>query len=200
MVIALNIPPSGPVAALPPRWRSWFAKLFAAIGSAAPAAATLSREREFAALVDRYTDTINGICYSFAGKEAEFDDLRQDALINLWRGLEGFRGNSDLRTWVYRVTLNSCVSVYRRGAFARSSVPLEAVADIPDTSAEEMDRTRWVRALIGRLDPADRAIILMWLDDLQYDEIAEVMGMNRNTVASRLRRIRLKLSKMIENE
>ncbi len=161
---------------------------------------TSALEAEFARLLDRYAETINGICYSFAGRDSEFDDLRQDALVNLWRGLPSFRAESDLRTWVYRVTLNSCVSVYRRGAFARSSLPLEAAPDPPDSSADDMERARWVRSLVARLPADDRSIMLMWLDELPYEEIAEVMGMNRNTVASRLRRIKQKLSKMIGNE
>ncbi len=157
-------------------------------------------EGEMRRLMERYGDTINGICYSFAGREREFADLRQDALVNLWRGLRSFRGESDLRTWVYRVTLNSCVSVCRRGMAALPTVGLDVVGERADPAGEEMEQARWVRSLIGRLEATDRAIILMWLDDLSYDEISDVMGMNRNTVASRVRRIKEKLHNMIKDE
>lgn len=157
-------------------------------------------ENEMKELMERYGDTINGICYSFAGREREFADLRQDALVNLWRGLRSFRGESDMRTWVYRVTLNSCVSVCRKSMAALPTVGLDLVGERADTSGDDIEQARWVRSLIGRLEATDRAIILMWLDDLSYDEISEVMGMNRNTIASRVRRIKEKLYNMIKDE
>lgn len=71
-------------------------------------------EREFKELIAIENATISRICFSYSCSVAEFEDLRQDALINIWRGMHGFRGESSVKTWIYRVTVNSCLSTIRK--------------------------------------------------------------------------------------
>lgn len=179
-------------------WRrvAGFARMFMAMltgGSAADVSVRFNR------LVADYGDMISGICFSFASDGDEFKDLRQDALLNLWRGLSQFREASGLSTWVYRVTMNTCVSSYRRRTRVGRKVSLSEVGELADAPDETRERVEYLHTLIGHLGAVDRSIVLMWLDERSYDEIAQVMGMNRNTVATRLRRIREKLTKVAEN-
>lgn len=175
------------------------ALLMGALSDSAPA--SLSRQ-EFRAIIDSYGPMISRLCYAYASSREDFDDLRQDAIVNIWRGMGSYRGDADLRTWIYRVTLNTCVSTLRRRARRSDTVPLDRIADMADdsTPAESAERIALLHRLIGRLHDDDRAMILMWLDERPYDEIAATMGLPRNTVATRLRRIKDKLSKMTPDQ
>lgn len=151
-------------------------------------------EDRFLKLIHEEDAVISAICFSYSGSVAEYDDLRQDALVNIWRGLPSFKGESSVRTWIYRVVLNSCVSTIRKQSrFARESESLEHLYDLVCEQNEERGNIEILHRLISRLGRTDKAMILMWLDEATYEDIADVMGIPRNTVATRLRRIKEKL-------
>ncbi|MDE6071439.1 MAG: sigma-70 family RNA polymerase sigma factor, partial [Muribaculaceae bacterium] len=152
-------------------------------------------EKRFLALIRKEDSLISAICFSYSGSVAEYDDLRQDALINIWRGLPSFREDSTSRTWIYRVVLNSCVSTIRKQMrHSQASESLDGLYDIlAEEPPEDRERIETLHRMISTLNPQDKAIILLWLDDASYDDIATVMGMPRNTVATRLHRIKEKL-------
>lgn len=154
---------------------------------------------EFEKVLERYSDTINKVCFSYAGSAADFDDLRQDALINIWRGLDSFRSGSSPRTWIFRVTVNSCLSTIRRQS-RHSHESLEGLFNLIDSESSVRESVEQLHQVIAQLGLRERALIMMWLDDFSYDEIAGAMGMNRNTVATRLRRIRIKITELYQKE
>ena len=82
-------------------------------------------KRSFEETIRRYDGVIRKVCYFYAADLADFDDLRQEALVNLWRGFPRFRGEASLSTWIYRVTLNSCVSFFRKHRKGGGSVPID---------------------------------------------------------------------------
>lgn len=151
-------------------------------------------EAAFRQTVSKYADTISSICFSFAKTSAEYEDLRQDALINIWRGMGQFRGEAETRTWIYRIVMNTCVSVYRKQQRNTVSNAIVEIPEIADTDTDTREDIAWLHCLISQLTNTDRCIIIMWLDEQSYEDIASVTGLNRNTVATRLRRIRLKLA------
>ena len=172
---------------------------FAALSEDEVAYKTYELEREFKELIAIENATISRICFSYSGSIAEFEDLRQDALINIWRGMRGFRGESSSRTWIYRVTINSCLSTIRRQSRHRheSLDGLYGLIDGDDSNKEEIEQ---LHRVINTLDQEDKAIIMMWLDELSYDEIGSAMGLNRNTIATRIRRIKEKITKEYQKE
>lgn len=153
-------------------------------------------ERDFQEIVSTYDDMIVKICFGYAGTKAELDDLHQDALINIWQSLGRFRGDSTVKTWVYRVTLNTCVSTIRRRRESPESDRLE-LYNVIDDSEERRRMVAEMHECIALLSPVDKAIVLAWLDEFSYDEIAGMVGMPRNTIATRLRRAKEKLKNMI---
>lgn len=155
-----------------------------------------AQEARFLSLIRQEESTISAICFSYSCSIAEYDDLRQDALLNIWRGMAGFKGESSARTWIYRVVLNSCVSTIRKQArHSRESESLDKLYDlVSDEPSEDRERIETLHRLISKLNAEDKAIILMWLDEASYDDISAVMGLPRNTVATRLHRIKEKLS------
>ncbi|MDE6282895.1 MAG: sigma-70 family RNA polymerase sigma factor [Muribaculaceae bacterium] len=153
----------------------------------------LQLRREFEQVIDRYDRVIRKVCYFYATDMATFDDLRQEALVNIWRGFPKFRGEASLSTWIYRVTLNSCVSTFRRSRRQGDTVSIDRCASLIAEDDEKAEMLREMYRMINRLGASDKALILLWLDEHSYDEIAAIMGEPRNTIASRLRRAKEKL-------
>lgn len=159
-----------------------------------------SLEIDFARIVREHKGTIYTVCYMFSKDENEVADLFQDILMNLWKGFERFRGESSIRTWLYRVSLNTCISADRKKRRNGESVPLDMNIDLFDDSAEEMKQIRMLQDRISRLRPFDRAIVLLWLENLSYDEIGAIVGISSKNVSVRLFRIKEQLRKMSEEK
>lgn len=157
-------------------------------------------EIDFARIVREHKGTIYTVCYMFSKDEDEVADLFQDILMNLWKGFERFRGESSIRTWLYRVSLNTCISADRKKRRNGESVPLDMNIDLFDDSAEEMKQIRMLQDRISRLRPFDRAIVLLWLENLSYDEIGAIVGISSKNVSVRLFRIKEQLRKMSEEK
>lgn len=149
----------------------------------------------FENVVKKYSLLITKVCYYFATNISELKDLRQDVLINIWSGWDKFRMQSKPSTWIYRVCFNTCISYQRKNKQRKKEIPLTNVLEIEDKPFD-IQKYKEMHRLISLLGSEDKAIILMWLDESSYDEIAEVTGMKRNTVATRLKRIKEKLVKL----
>ncbi len=152
-----------------------------------------SLQRDFIELITKENANISRICFSYAGSVADFDDLRQDALINIWRGRKTFREESSRSTWVYRVTINSCLSTIRKQSRHKHE-SLEQLYNMIETDNDNREAIEQMHRIISTLNREDKAIIMMWLDEMGYDEIAANMGLNRNTVATRIKRIKDKIA------
>lgn len=152
-----------------------------------------TKTESFLQAIDRYSGIIAKVCYYYANSREEYDDLRQEAMVCLWQGWEKFRGDAALSTWIYRVCLNACVSSFRSNRKNASNIPLETVSDLAGDDTDRAAMLTEMHALISRLSPREKAVILLWLDNYPYDTIAEMMGVPRNTVASWIKRIKEKL-------
>ncbi len=157
---------------------------------------TSERESFFESIINDYSRVINRICFSYSDDADEMKDLRQDVYINIWNGLTHFNSNSSLLTWIYRVALNTCVSCVRKKNRRIKTDSFRSlmidVADEDETS-DYMDRLEQLHAMLSQLAPIDRAIMTMRLDGRSNEEIAEVTGISRPNVATRLNRIKNKL-------
>ena len=155
-------------------------------------------EKEYEKAIKEYGGIISKICYYFSDDPEEFKDLRQEVLLNIWKGWEKFRKDAKISTWIYRICFNTCIS-YQRKEKKNNNISLEDAFNLPDeTEAGTLEKYKTMHYLILKLGYKDRAMILMWLDEKSYEEISELMGMNRNTVAVRLKRIKERLVKMKE--
>lgn len=159
----------------------------------------LEKEQQFTAIIENNRQLIYKVCYMYASDDDHFKDLYQEVLINLWNGLERFRGEAQLSIWIYRTCINTCVSVYRKNHKYDEMLPLEGVSVVDDNDdGSRLQQLREMYGLINRLDRMEKAIILLWLNEKSYDEISEITGLSRNNVASRLRRIKIKLQQLSE--
>ena len=158
-------------------------------------ACDFSKETEFENAIALYGGIITKICYYFSTDPDDFNDLRQEVLYNLWRGWDTFRHDSKISTWIYSICFNSCISFQRKEKFF-NKVSVDSVMNFADDSYSKLEKYKELHSLINKLNYKDRSLILMWLDDLSYEEISLLTGQNRNTIASRLKRIKEKLVKM----
>ena len=117
-----------------------------------------SFEIDFARIVREHKGTIYTVCYMFSKDEEEVADLFQDILVNLWKGYAKFRGDSSVRTWIYRVSLNTCISADRKKKKKGETVPLDMNINLFDDSVEDMKQIRMLQSRISRLGPFDRTI------------------------------------------
>ena len=152
-------------------------------------------EREFTQLVHEQKSTIYTVCYMFARDKDEAADLFQDVLINLWKGIGKFRNDSEIFTWVYRVSLNTCISADRKKR-KMPTTRLDMNIDLFDDDDTDSRQIQVLRQRIQRLQPLDRAIVLLWLESLSYQEIADIVGLTPKNISVRLTRIRLQLKQM----
>ncbi len=149
-------------------------------------------EQQFTKTVKEHKSTIYTVCYMFSQDADEVNDLFQEVLVNLWKGFESFEQRSDIRTWIYRVALNTCISLdrkKRRQATARLSMDINLFED-RDEDTRQVDM---LHKRIAQLQPFDRAIVLLWLENLPYDEIGQIVGISAKNVGVRLYRIREQL-------
>lgn len=157
-------------------------------------------EKEFIALVKAYERIIYKVCYLYATPGVTLADLYQEVVANLWRGFPHFRGDSKASTWIYRVALNTCISFLRKEKNAPQFVELTPLSDRMDEADETHQMLRRLYQLIGRLSPLEKSVILLYLDENSYDEIAEITGLTSTNVATKLNRIKEKLRKMNKEE
>ena len=152
-------------------------------------------EAEFGRIIRENKGTIYTVCYMFSKDKDEVDDLFQEALIKLWQGFASFQGKSDLKTWIYKVTLNSCISIDRKKK-SRKTQPLMEGINLFDQNDADNRQTDMLHARIQRLQPFDRAIVLLWLENMSYQEIAQIVGIDVKNVSVRLYRIKEQLKQM----
>lgn len=152
-------------------------------------------EQRFEQTLKEQKDTIFTVCYMFSKDEDEVNDLFQEVLINLWNGFEGFEHRSDIRSWVYRVALNTCIS-YDRKRRRTDAERLNMNINLFEDRDEDTRQVDMLHKRISKLQPFDRAIVLLWLENLSYEEIGQIVGITTKNVSVRLFRIREQLKNM----
>ena len=143
-----------------------------------------------------YRKTIYTVCYFYSKDSEEVNDLYQEILINLWKGFEKFRGESSLKTWIWRVSLNTCNNQERKKKSSVQTIPLSIDIDLYNDDDVQSKQIQILYDRINRLDVFDRAIILLWLENMNYQDIADVVGISLSNVTTRLFRIKEQLKSM----
>lgn len=165
-------------------------------------AAADSMREAFVALVDQHRGVIHKVVRAYCWSADDRDDLAQDILAQLWRAYPGYDRTRPFTTWMYRVALNVAISWLRAHAPRhRATVPLEpGVHDIagggPDPAADE--RLRALLGAIRQLEPLDRALVLLYLDDHSHRDIAAVLGLSETNVATKIHRLKQRLRQRLE--
>jgi RNA polymerase sigma-70 factor (ECF subfamily) len=162
-----------------------------------------SKHAQFESLHREYLGMVYHMCLGFVKGDKDLAaDLAQETFINTWRALDNFKGASTFKTWIYQITVNTCLK-YLRDRKVKQHVALEPelMHHLVDTSAPAHDpHYRSLYQAIGRLGEVDRLIIMMVLDELEYEEIARVMGINEGNLRVKIHRIKKNLKTILEND
>jgi RNA polymerase sigma-70 factor (ECF subfamily) len=148
----------------------------------------------FGDLMEAYAGPVRRLCAVYTANPADREDLFQDIFLAIWRALPGFRRESSVRTWLYRIAHNVALTWQARD---RRRLSREAVLNEDESAAPsgQMDLRRLaLNQAIAGLTPADRSLTLLWLEGLSAAEIEDVTGVKAATVAVRLSRIRKQLN------
>ena len=156
----------------------------------------MNQEQEFSEFVHRHKSTIYTVCYMFSKDNDEVQDLFQDILTNLWTGFDSFRGEAQQKSWVWRVALNTRISVERKKKKRPQSAQLSMDIDLYADDDNDILQVQALHKRINSLGLVDRAIILLWLEDMSYEEIGAIMGITSRNVGVKLFRIKERLKQM----
>ena len=158
-------------------------------------------EQEFLSVIREYERVIYKVCYLYATPNAPLNDLYQDVILNLWKAIPKFRKECKISTWIYRIALNTCISFYRKEKNVPESVSLTGEIDrTVETHDPLNEMLRQLYRMINQLGQLDKSIILLYLEDKSYEEIAEITGLTVTNVATKLSRIKDKLKRMKKEE
>lgn len=139
------------------------------------------------------------ICRAYADTEADFQDYFQEVCLQLWKSRDSFKQQAKLSTWIYRVSLNVCLSLVRKKS--KQPLPVEHLEQAPvvstDTSYAEISQLEQLYRGIRQLKESDRAIILLYLEEKSYEEMAQILGISISNVGVKINRIKERLKKQI---
>ena len=161
---------------------------------------------DFKNIVDEYNGILYKIARSYTTEEADFKDLYQEMLIQLWQSFDRFKGEAKVSTWIYRVALNTALTFQKKQKRQIATNPIDNVSyKIAETSGvgEELvyQKEKKIELLyqcINLLKKDDRAIILLHLEEKKYDEIAEIIGITTSHVGVKLMRIKKQLFQLLK--
>lgn len=154
-----------------------------------------NKEQHFTSIVTEYKAMIYSVCFMFATTSADADDLFSEILARLWQGFDSFENRSSISTWIWRVSLNTCIS-YDRKSRKGEAIRLDMVRNLYEDNDSESRQMRLLQRRIQRLKPFDRAIVLLWLENMSYEDIASIVGITVKNLSVRLYRIKEELKNM----
>lgn len=156
-------------------------------------------EKKFIDLIDQHQGLIYKVCIMYENDPEARNDLFQEIILQLWKSFSTFRGESKITTWMYRIALNTAISGYRKHArYPKTEDINEIHYNISERQSDDRDediqKLQWA---IRQLSEIERAMIMMALEEVPYEEIAETIGITQNNVRVRMNRIREKLRKLM---
>ncbi len=154
-------------------------------------------QADFLRLIEEHKRILYKIAKSYCRNAGDREDLIQEMIFQLWRSGERFDDHHKFSTWMYRIALNVAISFYRKAGRTGLRVELDADVDLADPSGdgggELSDRVALLQRFIGELGELDKALMILYLEERPYREIAEILGMTETNVATKLSRIKDRL-------
>jgi RNA polymerase sigma-70 factor (ECF subfamily) len=156
-------------------------------------------EKRFINLINEHQGLIHKVCIMYENDQDDRNDLFQEIVLQLWKSFHSFRGEAKISTWMYRIALNTAISGYRKQSRNVKTEDLhEMHFNISENAGNDREddfhKLQWA---IRQLSEIERAMIMMALEEVPYDEIAETIGITQNNVRVRMNRIREKLRKLM---
>ena len=155
--------------------------------------------KQFLELIQKHQSIIHKICFIYCKSRADREDLQQEIILQLWKSFPSYKGNAAFSTWMYRVALNTAINQTRKPGLLLDSSSSPDISYDPSESYHLSEEIQILYKAISRLKKIERAIILLWLEEKSYEEIAEMIGITVKHVSVKLVRIRTRLAEIISN-
>ena len=163
----------------------------------------MEKESYYKEIIKLNRDRIYRICCGYVHNTDERNDVFQEIQINIWKSLDNFRGQASVSTWIYRITVNTCLSYLRTEQRRKRLIDRDASESIDLLTEENIEESEELKHLLDRLyrrittlSPIDRAVISLYLEDVSSKESAEILGISEANVRVKLHRIRKALKEM----
>ncbi|MGI9525723.1 MAG: RNA polymerase sigma factor [Weeksellaceae bacterium] len=158
------------------------------------------KEKTFTALIQKNQGIIHKVCHTYTNDEMAHDDLFQEIVLQLWKSYDSFKGDSKFTTWMYRVGINTAISLYRKRK--RRPEGTQLVENHFKIVATENDENltyqlQMLKKAIQQLNDVERALVLLYLDDLPYKDISETLGITEGNARVKMNRVKKKLKEML---
>ena len=155
-------------------------------------------EKEFLEIIHDYQKIIYKVCRVYRDNREDQEDLFQEIVYQLWKSYPGFKRESKVSSWIYRIALNTAIAIYRK-----SKISIDYYQEFPEhihpsnekTISENEERLFWA---LRKLNDSEKAVISLYLEDFNYQEIAAITGLSESNVGVRLNRIKNKLKKILK--
>ncbi|WP_312138670.1 sigma-70 family RNA polymerase sigma factor [Sphingobacterium sp.] len=160
-------------------------------------------EQEFVSLLEENQNILHKICKLYTVDLASHQDLFQEMVIQLWKSYPKFKGDSKFSTWAYRVSLNTAISLYRGRKIKITTVDWDnSLANIryEEYNTEEEERLKSLYEAVRQLSDIDKALVYMYLEDKDYSEISETLGISEVNARVKMNRIKTKLKNMLAKQ
>ncbi|MBP2617997.1 RNA polymerase sigma-70 factor (ECF subfamily) [Chryseobacterium jejuense] len=158
-----------------------------------------SREKEFAQLIKDNQGLIIKVSRLYTNSLEDEEDLFQEIVLQLWRSYDSFKGNSKISTWMYRVALNTAITLFRKKSKSLPTNELDINhKDFVEDDDEKQQQISLLYTVIKTLPNIERAIVMMYLDDLPYKDIAENLGITEVNARVKMNRLKKTLKEQME--
>ena len=155
-------------------------------------------EKEFLEVIHDHQGIVHKVCWVYRDNKEDQEDLFQEIIYQLWKSYSGFKGESKISSWIYRIALNTAIAVYRK-----SKISIDYYDEFPEhihpsndkTISENEERLFWA---LRQLNDSEKAVISLYLEDFSYQEIAAITGLSESNVGVRLNRIKNKLKQILK--
>ena len=157
-------------------------------------------EAEFLALLDNHQNIIHKICRIYTSDEDAHKDLFQEISIQLWHAYPNFRGDAKFSTWAYRVALNTAISLFRKSKKEVQTSNLEMHSfklKYDEYNDEEEQQLKVLYQAIHQLNDIEKALVYMYLEEKDYAEISETLGISEVNARVKMNRVKTKLKKIV---
>ncbi|MDR0873673.1 MAG: sigma-70 family RNA polymerase sigma factor [Prevotellaceae bacterium] len=156
----------------------------------------IALENDFIRMIQANERIVYKVCSFYVSEIFPMEDLYQEAVLNLWKAYPKFRNESSYSTWIYKIALNTCISGMRKESKYHQNVPLSLSDELVFESDNLEEELKELYRLIYQLKNLERAVILLYLEEKSYQEIADITGLSLCNVATKLKRIKEKLKVM----
>ncbi|MEO6136327.1 MAG: sigma-70 family RNA polymerase sigma factor [Ginsengibacter sp.] len=155
-------------------------------------------EKEFLKVIHDYQKIVFKICKVYRDSREDQEDLFQEIVYQLWKSYPGFKRESKVSSWIYRIALNTAIAIYRKSKVAidyNHKIPEHIHPGYAESISENEERLFWA---LQQLNDSEKAVISLYLEDFSYKEIAEMTGLSESNVGVRLNRIKIKLKQLLK--